>query len=227
VEVALGLDSPSAAHIQHTAFQSLFSWKSPSDLLRILWKSEVGVFQSLFSWKSPSDGVCICFYADALEGFNPCFRGSRPRTAMQSQLIYSCTPNVSILVFVEVALGRDVFGQVAARCMSFNPCFRGSRPRTVDLSDPENIAAAFQSLFSWKSPSDHKGSWPLSNGRQVSILVFVEVALGQLDRMPRCSFRGVSILVFVEVALGLCLGCLGEHLGFEFQSLFSWKSPSD
>ena len=37
----------------------------------------------------------------------------------------------------------------------------------------------------------------------VSILVFVEVALGPWKLNQRLSLNGVSILVFVEVALGL------------------------
>ncbi len=52
------------------AFQSLFSWNSPSN------DASAAVFQSLFSWNSPSD------YS-----------------------IATCTESVSILVFVELALG--------------------------------------------------------------------------------------------------------------------------
>jgi len=60
----------------------------------------------------------------------------------------------------------------------------------------------FQSLFSWKSPSDNILMPGIIKHGRVSILVFVEVALG-LSLSIRAGQRGrVSILVFVEVALG-------------------------
>ena len=37
----------------------------------------------------------------------------------------------------------------------------------------------------------------------------------------------VSILVFVEVALGPSIATVGSIGKLMFQSLFSWKSPSD
>ena len=57
----------------------------------------------------------------------------------------------------------------------------------------------------------------------VSILVFLELALGQrseedTDEDADC----VSILVFLELALGLNVSNEAE-----FQSLFSWNLPSD
>ena len=64
--------------------------------------------------------------------------------------------------------------------ISFNPCFRGSRPRTAACEVCGDIYNEFQSLFSWKSPSDTLiASADASKGAGVSILVFVEVALGQ------------------------------------------------
>jgi len=62
---------------------------------------------------------------------------------------------------------------------------------------------------------------------QVSILVFVEVALGRRNPYARVHPYCVSILVFVEVALGLAPAHRRPGLAPEFQSLFSWKSPSD
>ncbi len=61
-------------------FQSLFSWNLPSDLYRFGDPGGQILFQSLFSWNLPSDGM-----------ENP----------------YRDTDTlVSILVFVELALGR-------------------------------------------------------------------------------------------------------------------------
>ena len=85
-------------------------------------------------------------------GFNPCFRGSRPRTQLPESIETELL--VSILVFVEVALGRWQFNHYGAG------------------------GDEFQSLFSWKSPSDLRLRDDLHPGRGVSILVFVEVALG-------------------------------------------------
>ena len=155
----------------------------------------------MFSWKSPSDQnppgpdtrdpeVSILVFVEVALGrasqsmsrspstcFNPCFRGSRPRTDGKSRFCRE-RPRVSILVFVEVALGLNspagsaprsvvsilVFVEVALgqypdwkaveEIRGFNPCFRGSRPRTEMLDYSIEPARWFQSLFSWKSPSD-------------------------------------------------------------------------
>ena len=87
--------------------------------------------------------------------FNPCFRGTRSRTA---GAIVSSIPEVrcvSILVFVELALG--LHGRVEA--------FRTAR-------------CMFQSLFSWNSLSDDVPKRVKRDAGNVSILVFVELALG-------------------------------------------------
>ena len=134
---------------------------------------------------------------------------------------------VSILVFVEVALGLANKSVLAESEYSFNPCFRGSRPRTHYYQSVHN--------------SIHN----------VSILVFVEVALGHRLETNLSSHHYVSILVFVEVALGRCIlaanlldrSCFNPCFRgsrprtrilraripeiLKFQSLFSWKSPSD
>ncbi len=62
---------------------------------------------------------------------------------------------VSILVFVELALGP--FPSIVRTLIwwSFNPCFRGTRPRTAEMRATIGpYMYAFQSLFSWNSPSD-------------------------------------------------------------------------
>ncbi len=131
-------------------------------------------FQSLFSWNLPSDSTESLGQFSG-SGFNPCFRGTCPRTP-----IHSCGPfrpaGVSILVFVELALGLGrhfqslrlilvsilVFVELALGPQAGRSCAR----------------CAFQSLFSWNLPSDW-ATRPGSRRRsEVSILVFVELALG-------------------------------------------------
>ena len=60
-------------------------------------------FQSLFSWNSPSDDE-VELVKLHVDGFNPCFRGTRPRTALAANI--GTITRVSILVFVELALGQ-------------------------------------------------------------------------------------------------------------------------
>ena len=63
---------------------------------------------------------------------------------------------------------------------------------------------------------------------QVSILVFVELALGpDVIAGMRSDMLDVSILVFVELALGLLMSAKAHVEDHEFQSLFLWNSPSD
>ena len=113
------------------------------------------------------------------------------------------------------------------------------------------MKGVFQSLFSWKSPSDFHPIQSRASPLSVSILVFVEVALGHkrliflyetiLEFQSLFSWKSpsdtgsgcsgieehlVSILVFVEVALGHGFETICTP-DAEFQSLFSWKSPSD
>ena len=134
-------------------------------------------FQSLFSWKSPSDADREGDLMVVEKRFNPCFHGSRPRTEVvyldfilggEFQSLFSwkspsdkrtCSEpsqifRVSILVFMEVALGPRAFHRLNKADRCFNPCFHGSRPRTVDDGEALICREAFQSLFSWKSPSD-------------------------------------------------------------------------
>jgi len=86
------------------SFQSLFSWNLPSDRTEFSAHRVVFQFQSLFSWNLPSDGRVPVFLCSANASFNPCFRGTCPRTDWSLIIIslYCC----------------------------FNPCFRGTCPRT-------------------------------------------------------------------------------------------------
>jgi len=63
--------------------------------------------------------------------------------------------------------------------------------------------------------------------RPVSILVFLELALGRLPGHAKVFIGVVSILVFLELALGRQMDARDPGHGFLFQSLFSWNSPSD
>ena len=97
---------------------------------------------------------------------------------------------------------------------------------------PENgaielLEIAFQSLFSWKSPSDWGTIRPYFRSHLVSILVFVEVALGPRTvatiKEAIASFQ--SLFSWKSPSDCAC-GIKGKD-EMKFQSLFSWKSPSD
>ena len=68
---------------------------------------------------------------------------------------------------------------------------------------------------------------PLPGRMGVSILVFLELALGQLIYRRFESQKQVSILVFLELALGHFSSIHTTHNTKQFQSLFSWNLPSD
>jgi len=77
-------------------------------------------------------------------------------------------------------------------------------------------------------PSDVNTVDPSCYGSSVSILVFVELALGPPSQPgDPMAYQVVSILVFVELALGLRSLNYVISLLNEFQSLFSWNLPSD
>ena len=128
VEVALGLGIRYLSAHRSVLFQSLFSWKSPSDSVVLsLFHLFTLCFNPCFCGSRPRT-ISLTSSEPSIRSFNPCFRGSRPRT-----LICHATGvrhGVSILVFVEVALGPldGAFTELTMAC--FNPCFRGSRPRT-------------------------------------------------------------------------------------------------
>ncbi len=113
-----------------------------------------------------------------LQCFNPCFRGTCPRTPGR---VGGCRPMlpVSILVFVELALGQMQQGTSCKKSYSFNPCFRGTCPRTARrFREARGEGRRFQSLFSWNLPSDYEIRYHTGGRNLVSILVFVELALG-------------------------------------------------
>ena len=83
---------------------------------------------------------------------------------------------VSILVFLELALGRSDGGALNSY-PTFQSLFSWNLPSDARWQDRRNITM-FQSLFSWNLPSDANSIGHLRNRYQVSILVFLELALG-------------------------------------------------
>ena len=145
------------------------------------------LFQSLFLWNLPSDEIEGINDADRAKRFNPCFCGTCPRTLLegwfssltlgfQSLFLWNLPsdflPNLSCPIFSMKFqslflwnLPSDPGRQVPklSRIISFNPCFCGTCPRTG---------------FGFKFNKDKK---------QVSILVFVELALGPDPLHPSSS----------------------------------------
>ena len=110
VEVALGLYVAQEYGFAPPGFQSLFSWKSPSDRQDLFFGLRIELDVSILVFVEVALGRwCPSSQAMRSLGFNPCFRGSRPRTRCQCRLLV----------------------RRGGRC--FNPCFRGSRPRTSNL----------------------------------------------------------------------------------------------
>ena len=187
----------------------------------------------------------------AIECFNPCFPGTRSST-LRFIPRESSVHWVSILVFLELALrprstqspppssprfnpcfpgtrsSTIAILMFADQINCFNPCFPGTRSSTRRQSPPSVLKPQFQSLFSWNSLFDSTGSAVQTGSTyDVSILVFLELALrpepvrGGEDILP------VSILVFLELALRRQLYNPFAIFMMSFQSLFSWNSLFD
>ena len=110
---------------------------------------------------------------------------------------------VSILVFVELALGLSA-AIGSSEFQRFQSLFLWNLPSDYHTSGVGvAVSTGFQSLFLWNLPSDRAAFASSILADRVSILVFVELALGQPDSWFLASASWVSILVFVELALGL------------------------
>ena|GEM_PF-1018554 len=153
LELALGLIDMLLCYPCSAKFQSLFSWNLPSDSFEEVNSFYKFRFQSLFSWNLPSD---------------------QPLSSILMLLLW-----VSILVFLELALGPTSQAMADINKLSFNPCFLGTCPRTLPC------------------PCQR------STRYLVSILVFLELALGRRTCLFWFGCLAVSILVFLELALGL------------------------
>ncbi len=156
----------------------------------------------MFSWNSPSDITQEERESWFEFSFNPCFRGTRPRTltpfysamlSHQFQSLFSWNspsdfgkihaaqypPSMfqSLFSWNSPSDKNIAWARFAMR-FGFNPCFRGTRPRTPAYFTNPRGHLEFQSLFSWNSPSDLCRKSPYGTSKSVSILVFVELALG-------------------------------------------------
>ena len=137
-------------------------------------------FQSLFLWNSLSDSyplsarhvgmpVSILVFVELALGL----KRTPPNALSQTY--------VSILVFVELALGHPRIILTTSSMFCFNPCFRGTRSRTSIRFSISIHPLGFQSLFLWNSLSDFSRAEVLPEHYCVSILVFVELALGHVN----------------------------------------------
>ena len=204
-------------------------------------------FQSLFSWN-----LLLMMKLDSLDtarikGFNPCFRGTCSWWEVLRRWVLF-RQSVSILVFVELALDGLATEATLADLLGFNPCFRGTCSWCWSWTIPSLSGSSFNPCFRgtcswwWMAPLRRK-----SREDEVSILVFVELALDvssdewqrewqhvsilvfvelALDADPRAAlgqFSRVSILVFVELALDDATAASWNVSIKLFQSLFSWN----
>ena len=128
VELALGRGLQYLDEFGNVMFQSLFSWNSPSDRITDPTKRAMNEFQSLFSWNSPSDNNMQENWRSYMECFNPCFRGTRPRTQNNLVIIW--------------------------QFKMFQSLFSWNSPSDIPRVPQLSRSSKFQSLFSWNSPSD-------------------------------------------------------------------------
>ena len=188
MELALGLCPTESIAFAFLWFQSLFSWNLPSDseLGRLLLRRETG-FQSLFSWNLPSDddpktGDTFLSLFQSLFSWN-----------LPSDIAIQCCSagrsTVSILVFVELALGRSAPSIRSIGTRRFNPCFRGTCPRTSNGDKVVSLKYCFNPCFRGTCPRTRQGRAANPPGG-VSILVFVELALGRYSRTTCCTTNG-------------------------------------
>ena len=193
-----------------SVFQSLFLWNSLSDYINYSVEIVTMMFQSLFLWNSlsdtavvdsimcPSPGFNPCFCGTRSRttratggrvdhrGFNPCFCGTRSRTLIAATLD-GYTADVSILVFVELALGLTLPPYYALALIVSILVFVELALGLDGSNASDQCPAWFQSLFLWNSLSDSGYESESEFAQKVSILVFVELALGPPVMLVRLS----------------------------------------
>ena len=206
-------------------FNPCFLGTCPRMIPTDLFLRKVFAFQSLFSWNLPSDVRGNAFIAEEVIGFNPCFLGTCPRIPdALSMAVFGVSFNPCFLGTCP-RIGRwdvSITGGILFQSLfswnlpsdfgvcfsshtdnySFNPCFLGTCPRMLFVCLKIAGGTWFQSLFSWNLPSDSREQPRYSGTLRVSILVFLELALGCRYRFSVPGWWGVSILVFLELALG-------------------------
>jgi len=187
LELALGRYN-GVRRIRHVAeFQSLFSWNSPSDAEK--WWPRAPFprsFNPCFLGTRPRTSLSAVriIFSSTNQSFNPCFLGTRPRTAGGGSVQWHSIC-VSILVFLELALGRNVWATSQSHIRSFNPCFLGTRPRTSTFQSSQRMT-------------------------RVSILVFLELALGLLPTL----LSSFSFCCFNPCFLGTRPRTVGPQIPF-------------
>ncbi len=163
--------------------------------------------------------------------FNPCFLGTCPQRwqeASRAWWLGSFNP-----CFLGTCPQSRILGHAHIRCLWFQSLFSWNLPsesQSTSVGIGQGVVK-FQSLFSWNLPSEGKWwprwgsaenvsilvflelalrvSWPCEMGESVylvSILVFLELALRVVARVWRRIFLWVSILVFLELALRVTPG---------------------
>ena len=225
VELAPGPDRDRGLMRRNRGFQSLFLWNSRPDLAKTItfWRSS-SAFQSLFLWNSRPDEVRGCLsrpprpvsilvFVELAPGrfastsrapkrpcFNPCFCGTRARTMAADRTVAFQSGFNPCFCGTRARTRRTPRRDASPSC--FNPCFCGTRARTGIDGAGTTTCMKFQSLFLWNSRPD---------------------LLGRRGSLPP---RDVSILVFVELAPGLYTE-LTRAITEMFQSLFLWNSRPD
>ena len=132
---------------------------------------------------------------------------------------------VSILVFVELALGVLRRYPSLRRSSSFNPCFCGTRPRRREGIQTRNLGIRV-SILVFVELALGVSEFARNNRPQlVSILVFVELALGADATLAPVPDAMVSILVFVELALGDDRAVTISNLPNSFNPCFCGTRP--
>ena len=180
-------------------FQSLFSWNLlsnrrwwlhpiPSTRVSILVFVELALEQPFFEHSEGIQAVSILVFVElALEHVIKYLLGYRYK--FQSLFSWNLLSNasvpapvsanliVSILVFVELALERLFHLVYMLKLYRFNPCFRGTCSRTKKNKTPDKTCLSFNPCFRGTCSRTPVGRFCSAEFYDVSILVFVELAL--------------------------------------------------
>ena len=159
--------------------------------------------------------------------FNPCFLGTCPWTVELRTRKNNCR-KVSILVFLELALGPRLSSMTSPHRMSFNPCFLGTCPWTYNTLAVPGARKSFNPCFLGTCP------WTafLSCFTALYIQRFNPCFLGTCPWTITFKSTPCSLAVsFNPCFLGTCPWTsnivIDGNLLYQFQSLFSWNLPLD
>ena len=161
-----------------SVFQSLFLWNSLSDYINYSVEIVTMMFQSLFLWNSLSDTAVVDSIMCPSPGFNPCFCGTRSRTTratggrVDHRGFNPCFCGTRSRTLIAATLDG-----YTSRC--FNPCFCGTRSRTDIAAILRTGPDRFNPCFCGTRSRTRRIERERPMSCMVSILVFVELALGQ------------------------------------------------